>query len=52
MTTTKKKTKQEDNSMRGYKTLANGKKTSYFHKELTEEGKGDNMGEREYLLIV
>jgi hypothetical protein len=34
-----KKEGDEDNSMRGYKTTSDGKKTSYFHTEISDEAK-------------
>jgi tetratricopeptide (TPR) repeat protein len=34
-----KKEGEEDNSMRGYKTTTDGKKTSYFHTEISQEAK-------------
>jgi len=35
----KKEGEEEDTSMRGYKTTTDGKKTSYFHTEITQEAK-------------
>merc|ERR1711920_1082393 len=34
-----KKEGEEDTSMRGYKTRADGKKTSYFHTDISDEAK-------------
>merc|ERR1719198_686983 len=34
-----KKDNDEDSSMRGYKTTSDGKTTSYFHTEITDEAK-------------